>query len=208
MESVTHHESASSRATSLLAEPVLIVKQKLRLVELLNEYGVFDPDGRQIGAVIQVRQSPLAFLARLFTSWDVALPITLEIRGPAGPELLVQKPWFTWRCEVTRADGLPLGQITKQIRLGKARFALLDTGGAQLGEVRAENWRAKDFSVRDTTGQELARVTKRWAGLRELFTDADTYVVEVRPTATDPLRSLAVASCLVIDVIMKQKDTG
>jgi len=51
-------------------------------------------------------------------------------------------------------------------------------------------------------------VTKRWAGLRELFTDADTYVVEVRPTAAEPLRSLAVASCLVIDVVMKQKDTG
>jgi hypothetical protein len=194
---VTHHEFTGSRPASLLAEPVLVVKQRLKLVELRNQYGVFAPDGRQIGAVEQVGQSALAFLARVFTSWDVALPITLEIRGPAGPELLVKKPWFTWRCEVTRADGLPLGQIVKQIRLGKARFALLEPGGAQLGEVRAENWRAKDFSVRDAAGQEL----------RELFTDADTYVVEVRPTATDPLRSLGVASCLVIDVIMKQKDT-
>jgi hypothetical protein len=208
MRRVTHHESAGSRAASLLAEPVLVVKQKLKLVEMRNEYGVFDPGGRPIGAIAQVGQSPLAFLARLFTSWDVALPITLEIRGPAGVELLVKKPWFAWRCQVTRADGLPLGYIVKQVRLGKARFTLLDPGGAQLGEVRAENWRAKDFSVRDGAGQELARVTKRWAGLRELFTDADTYVVEVRPTATDPLRSLAVASCLVIDVIMKQKDTG
>jgi uncharacterized protein YxjI len=207
MRRVTHHEPAS-RTASLLAEPVLVVKQKLKLVELRNDYGVFDPGGRQIGAVAQVGQSSLAFLARLFTSWDVALPITLEIRGQAGPELLVKKPWFTWRCQVTRADGLPLGYIVKQIRLGKARFTLLDPGGAQLGEVRAENWRAKDFSVRDGAGQELARVTKRWAGLRELFTDADTYVVEVRPTATDPLRGLAVAACLVIDVIMKQKDTG
>ena len=35
---------------------------------------------------------------------------------------------------------------------------------------------------------------------------ADTYVVEVSPSAVDPLRSLAVATCLVIDVVMKQKD--
>jgi uncharacterized protein YxjI len=195
-------------SASLLAEPVLVVKQKLKLVELRNQYGVFDRQGRQIGAVEQVTQSPLAFLARLFTSWDVALPMMLEIRGPAGPELLVAKPWFTWRCQVSRADGLPLGQIVKQIRLGKARFALLDPRGGQLGEVRAENWRAKDFSVRDGGGQQVARVTKKWAGLRELFTDADTYVVEVSPAAVDPLRSLAVASCLVIDTIMKQKDTG
>jgi uncharacterized protein YxjI len=195
-------------SASLLAEPVLIVRQKLKLVELRNRYGVFDRQGRQIGAVEQVTQSPLAFLARLFTSWDVALPMILEIRGPAGPELLVTKPWFTWRCQVSRADGVPLGQIVKQIRLGKARFALLDPRGAPLGEVRAENWRAKDFSVRDGGGQQVARVTKKWAGLRELFTDADTYVVEVSPAAVDPLRSLAVASCLVIDTIMKQKDTG
>ena len=204
---MTQFESAPP-ATPLLAEPVLVVRQKLKLVELRNEYGVFDRAGHQIGAVTQVTQSPLAFLARLFTSWDVALPMLLEIRGPAGPELLVAKPWFTWRCQVTRPDGMPLGQIVKQIRLGKARFALLDPGGAQLGEVRAENWRAKDFSVHDGAGQDLARVTKRWAGLRELFTDADTYVVEVLPAVVDPLRSLAVASCLVIDVIMKQKDTG
>ena len=192
---------------SLLAQQVLSVKQKLKLVELRNEYGVFDPEGRQIGAVAQVGQSPLAFLARLFTSWDVALPITLHILGPgAVTELVVHKPWFTWRCQVVGPDGRPLGQITKQIRLGRARFTLLDPGGAQLGEVLAHNWRAKDFSVLDGAGQPIARVTKRWAGLRELFTDADTYVVEVSPAAVDPLRSLAVATCLVIDVVMKQKD--
>jgi Scramblase len=194
-------------AGSLLAQRALIVKQKLKLVELRNDYAVFDQSGRQIGAVVQAAQSPLAFLARVFTSWDVTLPITLHILGPgAVTELIVHKPWFTWRCQVVRPDGVVLGEITKQIRLGRARFSLLDPRGAQLGEVRARNWRAKDFSVLDGAGQPIARVTKRWAGLRELFTDADTYVVEVSPAAVDPLRSLAVATCLVIDVVMKQKD--
>ena len=192
---------------SLLAQQVLVVKQKLKLVELRNQYAILDPSGRQIGAVEQATQSPLAFLARMFTSWDVTLPITLHILGPgAVTELIVHKPWFTWRCQVVRPDGVVLGEITKQIRLGRARFTLLDPRGVQLGEVRAQSWRAKDFGVYDGAGQAIARVTKRWAGLRELFTDADTYVVEVSPAAVDPLRSLAVATCLVIDVVMKQKD--
>jgi len=194
-------------AGSLIAQQVLVVRQKLKLVELRNDYAVLDQHGRQIGAVFQAAQSPLAFLARLFTSGDVTLPITLHILGPgAVTELVVHKPWFTWRCQVLRPGGVPVGQITKQIRLGKARFTLLDPSGARLGEVRARNWRAKDFGVYDGAGQAIARVTKRWAGLRELFTDADTYVVEVSPYAVDPLRSLAVATCLVIDVVMKQKD--
>jgi hypothetical protein len=194
-------------AWSLLGQQVLIVKQKLKLVELRNDYAVLDQSGRQIGAVVQATQSPLAFLARVFTSWDVTLPITLHILGPgAVTELIVHKPWFSWRCQVVRPDGVVLGEITKQIRLGRARFTLLDPRGARLGEVRSHNWRAKDFSVLDGAGQPIARVTKRWAGLRELLTDADTYVVEVSPAAVDPLRSLAVATCLVIDVVMKQKD--
>jgi uncharacterized protein YxjI len=194
---------------SLLAEPVLVVNQKLKLVELRNEYHVYDQDGRPIGTVQQARQTPLAFLLRLFSDLDVALPITLHFINANGQtELVLHKPWFRWVCSVRQPGGVVLGTIAKQFRLGKARFGLADPGGRPLGEVRAQNWRAKDFAVLDAGGREIATVTKKWAGLRELFTDADNYVVQVDPALTDPLRSLAIASCLAVDVIMKQKDAG
>jgi uncharacterized protein YxjI len=194
---------------SLLAESVLVVNQKLKLVELRNEYHVYDQHGRPVGTVQQARQTPLAFLLRLFSDLDVALPITLHFINANGQEeLVLHKPWFRWICSVRKPDGTELGRIAKQIRFGKARFGLSDPGGRPLGEVRAQNWRAKDFAVLDTGGREIARVTKKWAGLRELFTDADNYVVQVDPALADPLRSLAIASCLAVDVIMKQKDTG
>jgi len=194
---------------SLLAEPGPVVNQKLKLVELRNEYHVYDQHGRPVGTVQQARQTPLAFLLRLFSDLDVALPITLHFINASGQaELVPHKPWFRWVCSVRQPGGAELGTIAKQFRLGKARFGLADPGGRPLGEVRALNWRAKDFAVVDGAGREVARVTKKWAGLRELFTDADNYVVQVDPAVTDPLRSLAVASCLAIDVIMKQKDSG
>ncbi len=195
--------------SSLVAQPVLVVNQKLKLVELRNEYSVLDQHGSRIGSVRQAKQNPLAFLLRLFSDLDVALPITLEFINATGQtELVLHKPWFRWVCSVRHPHGAELGTIAKRFRLGKARFSLADPSGRPLGEVRAENWRAKDFSVTDAQGQEVARVTKKWAGLRELFTDADNYVVQVAPALTDPLRSLAVASCLAIDVIMKQKDAS
>lgn len=40
----------------------------------------------------------------------------------------------------------------------------------------------------------------------ELFTDADTYVVDLTPAAVDPVRTLALAASLAIDVVLKQKD--
>jgi len=197
-------------AAPLLNEPVLVVNQKLKLVELRNEFAILDQHGNRIGSAVQARQSPLAFLARLFSDLDVALPMTLEVRDErtGGVALVLHKPWFRMACVVSGPGGVQLGSIQKRIRVGKARFSILDPGGRELGELRAENWRAKDFTVRDAAGQEVARVTKRWAGLRELFTDADNYVVQVSPAAVEPMRSLAVASVLAIDTVMKQKDTS
>jgi hypothetical protein len=197
-------------AAPLLTEPVLVVNQKLKLVELRNQFAILDQHGNRIGSAEQVRQSPLAFLARLFSDLDLALPMTLEVRDErtGSVALVLHKPWFRMACMVSGPGGVPLGSIQKRIRVGKARFSILDPGGQELGEMRAENWRAKDFSVRDATGQEVARVSKRWAGLRELFTDADNYVVQVSPDAVEPMRSLAIASVLAVDTVMKQKDAG
>ena len=206
---MTQRYRAGPGPAGLLAEPVLVINQKLKLIELRNEFRIFDQYGNQIGVAVQARQSPLAFLARVFSDWDVSLPMTLEVRDRGGAVALsLHKPWFRMQCTVSRGDGLELGHIRKKIRLGKARFSLLDPGGREVGEVRAQSWRAKDFVVLDASGMELARVNKKFAGLRELFTDADNYVIELNPAATDPMRSLAVASVLAIDTVMKQKDTG
>ncbi|HVR33109.1 MAG TPA: phospholipid scramblase-related protein, partial [Acidimicrobiia bacterium] len=104
-------------------------------------------------------------------------------------------------------DESVVGSVAKRIKLGKAVFALTDASGSDIGEIRAENWRAKDFSVTDHIGNEVARTTKKWRGMAtEMFTDADTYVVTVQPHVNEPLRSLAVAAALAIDVVMKQAD--
>ncbi len=192
---------------SPLAHDVLVVEQVRKLFEMRNQYGLFDTEGRRVGAIEQVEQSPFQFLVRFMSDLDVALPTTLAIEDAAGqPVLRLHKPWFTWRVQVARADGTPVGTITKQVRLGKARFTLAGPDGSPAGEVQAQNWRARDFTVVDGAGTEVARVTKKWRGLlTESFTDADTYVVHLE-AATEPMRSLALAASLAIDVVMKQKD--
>lgn len=193
----------------LLQRETLVVAQKAKLFELRNEFALLDERGQRIGSVLQVSQSLLAKALRIFSDLDVALPVTLEVRDAAGDAVLVMhKPWFRWTCQVSRPDGTALGSIRKEIRLGKARFAISGASGEALGLVSAQNWRARDFTVRDTTDVEIARVAKQWRGLtRELLTDADTYVVSVNPMLGEPLRSLAIGSCLAIDTVMKQKDS-
>lgn len=194
---------------ALLARPAIGVHQRRKLFEMRNEYTLVDESGQPIGSADQQRQTALAWLTRLFSDLDVALPTTLEVRDASGmQQLTIHKPWFTWRVTVSTADET-VGSITKQIRLGKARFLLQDPGGASVGELHARNWRAKDFAVLDPQGVELATVTKQWRGLfSETFTDADSYAVQFGPTLTEPLRTLAFAAALAVDLVMKQKDTG
>jgi uncharacterized protein YxjI len=191
-----------------LAHDQIVVEQVRKFFEMRNQYGLFGTGGDRIGSIEQVEQSPFQFLLRFFSDLDVALPTTLAVEDEQGrPVLRLHKPWFRWRVEVSRSDGEPVGTITKKVRLGKARFALDGPDGRPGGEVRATNWRAKDFAIVDENDQQVAAVKKKWRGLlTESFTDADTYVVDLGSTG-EPQRSLALAAALSVDVIMKQKDT-
>jgi len=183
-----------------------VVDQKAKLVELRNEYFVHDQHGNRIGSVVQVGQSALTRLVRLFTKLDSLLPVKLEIREADGSVALrLHKPGMSYTCTVSRPDGAELGRISMKIRIGKARLPLTDPAGNVLGEIRAENLRAWNFSVQDSRGQQVARVDKKWAGARELFTTADKYAVDLDPSLADPLRSLVIASCLAIDTLLKQQ---
>ena len=197
-------------STTLLDRDDIVVRQRRKLFELVNQFDLLDLANQPAGSGVQVGQSPLALVARVFSDLDVALPLTLEVCEPDGtPVLVLHKPWFRMAVAVRRPDGTAVGVVRKELRLGRARLALEDPAGVPLGMAQAENWRAKDFSVRNEAGLEVGRVAKQWRGLAtELLTDADTYVVHVSPAAQGALRSLMLASCLVVDSVMKQKDAG
>jgi uncharacterized protein YxjI len=185
------------------------VHQRRKVFELRNQYTLTGEDGEQIGTVEQVDQSPFTFLVRLFSDLDVVLPVKLSVTGSSHEVLRLHKPWFRYAVTVSSGDGTRLGQVTKRVRLGKASFAVTGPDGQPVGELRAENWRARDFRFDDMAGAEAARVTKQWRGLAtEVFTDADSYAVTFAPAADDPLRQLALAAALAVDLTMKQKDYG
>ncbi|NKQ54778.1 scramblase [Amycolatopsis sp. K13G38] len=202
-------DSRRAGGGTLFTEPVLVVNQKAKLVETTNEFGVFDQHGRPLGSVVQVGQSLFRKAVRLFTNFDHHLSHTFEVRDMDGSVVLkVTRPAKMLRSRfiVTRADGTPIGEIAQENVFGKVRFSFT-AGGAEIGELRAENWRAWDFSLSDGTGTEVARVTKTYAGfLAEAFTTADNYVVEVYRHLADPLASMVLASALTVDTALKQAE--
>ncbi|MGY1615629.1 LURP-one-related/scramblase family protein [Geodermatophilus sp. SYSU D00691] len=195
---------------SLYEQSVLVVSQRTKLIELTNEYAVYDGQGQQIGAVVQVGQSAAKKALRFVSNLDQFLTHRLEVRDSGGVRLVLTRPakLVKSRIIVQRPDGTPVGEIVQGNVFGKIRFDFV-VGGQVVGGIQAENWRAWNFSVTDAGGTEVARITKTWEGLaRTLFTTADNYVVHVHFRLPEPLASLVIASALTVDTALKQDDRG
>jgi uncharacterized protein YxjI len=196
---------------SIFTEPILVVNQKAKLIEINNEYAIYDQNARQLAAVREVGQSNLKKAARFLTSLDQYMTHQLQIVDMSGNVLLgLTRPakFVKSKIIVTDPSGAEIGQIVQQNAIGKIRFGL-ESGGHTYGMIQGENWRAWNFRIEDHTGAEVARITKTWEGLaKTMFTTADNYVVQIHRPLEDPLRLLVVASALSVDTALKQDARG
>lgn len=196
---------------SIFTEPVLVVNQKAKLIEVNNEYAIYEQNGQQIGAVRQVGQSTAKKVIRVLGSYDQFFTHKLQVVDMQGNVLLaLTRPAKVLKSRVIVQDGHgnEVGAIVQQNAIGKIRFNL-EAGGHTYGSINAENWRAWNFNIRDHTDTEVARITKTWEGLaKTMFTTADNFVVQIHRPLEDPLRTLVVASSLAIDTALKQDNRG
>src|SRR4029453_10117257 len=113
------------------------------------------------------------------------------------------------KIKVSDAQGTERGAILQDNVVGPKHFALVDGRGGRIGSIDGENWMSWDLPIHDSTGAEVGRITKKWAGiLKEGYTTADTYILQVDAEVSPDLRLLMVASAAGLDVALKQDDTG
>ena len=204
-------EAAFVGGGTIFTEPILVVNQKAKLIELNNQYSVFNKDGLQIAAVNQVGQSAAKKALRLVSSLDQFLTHKLEITDGQGRVILrLTRPAKIMKSTVVVSDAndQEIGRIVQDNMIGKIHFSL-QAGGHTYGSIKAENWRAWNFRIEDHTGVEIARITKTFEGVaKTLFTTADNYVVQIHTQIPQPLNALVVASALSVDTALKQDSRG
>ncbi len=192
---------------TILTEPVLVVNQKAKLIELNNQYSVFGQDGQQLAMVNQVGQSAAKKVLRLVSSLDQFMTHKLQITDNSGQVLMqLTRPRKVIKSTVIVEDaaGNEIGKIVQQKAIGKINFGL-EANGQMLGSIKGENWRAWNFRIEDAEGTEVARISKTFEGFaKAMFTTADNYVVQIHQRMPEPLNTLIVASALSIDTALKQ----
>ena len=198
-------------AGGLLDQQLFVVNQKAKLIEVNNEYAIFDRAGGQIGSVRQVGQSNFKKVIRVVSSLDQFFTHHLQVVDSANSVVLkLTRPAKFVKSRVVVEDGAgnAIGEIVQKNALGKIRFGFV-VAGNEVGSINAENWRAWNFNIQDAAGTEIARITKTFEGvLKTAFTTADNYVVQIHHPLSDPLRQLVVAAALSVDTALKQDQRG
>ena len=145
---------------TIFTEPILVVNQKAKLIELNNQYSVFDQNGAQIASVNQVGQSAAKKVVRLLTSFDQFMTHKLEIADTAGRVLLrITRPAKVMKSTVIVSDGNEpeIGRIVQDNVFGKIHFAL-QAGGQHVRRDQGGELAGLELPHRGPHGQS------RWPG--------------------------------------------
>ncbi len=187
-------------------EPVLVVRQRAKLVELHSEYGVYDEVGNQIAAVREVGLSRARKLLRVANPFAAWLTHTLHLLDMSGALLLavIRDTGVKGRLVVEDSRGGEIGRVVQQNLWGRRRFDLV-VGDRTVGFMDAEMLEGAVFRITDEHGDEVGRVLHLPPSLAGVFTPADNYAVQIHHPLEEPLLSLTVVSALCVDLAMHQR---
>ncbi|KQY62406.1 hypothetical protein ASD30_23825 [Nocardioides sp. Root140] len=113
------------------------------------------------------------------------------------------------KISISGANGASVGRIvtSQSWKHADRAFKLERADSTLIGAVYSEDrQRHREFNVQDANSKVVANISKTRAGLaKELFTKGDNYVVDFPVPLSEPLRSLTIATALVIDTAFHQK---
>ena len=197
--------------------PALYIQQRKEWTEILidwetkNRYAVMDEQRHELGWIAERAGGFADFLKRAFLRSHRGFEIDLMDAAGRGLVHLSRGFFFLFSSlEVDGTDGEHYGRVERRFGLLYKIYHLFDTAGVQFAEIRGPRWRFWTFPIFDTGGNERGAIAKKWGGaLREIFSDADTYRVELNPEPwTDGQRVVLLAAAISIDFDFFENNQG
>lgn len=193
--------------TNIIDANEIFVKEQVRTFKFGNVYDYFDTGKNKIA---EAREENITGIRKLFkvTKYKPYLPFDFSIYTPGGEKIAsLQRPFspFLAKIKVSDANGKLIGRYQQKFHLLKPVLKLLDAQGQEFAEIRG-NIIAWNFTITAPDGQEIGKVTKKWAGVgRELFTTADNYLVQLNKSGMSEDRKKMLTTVPgVIDMVFKE----
>ena len=192
---------------TLLQNNDFLIDEKVGMFKFENQYKIFNDEGHQLGRVQQRMTLGQKFLRMIIS--PAALPFKIEIYDEKDAMILkVSRGWTFWMSKITIEDaqGMVLGYVKQKFKLFTPKFEVLDSQNMLLAELKGD-WKAWDFQLKNSQGQTLATINKKWNGaMKELFTTADKYRVSIDGNlVNDTLKKIILSSAITIDMVLKER---
>ncbi|WP_310555109.1 phospholipid scramblase-related protein [Flavobacterium sp.] len=193
----------------ILNKNLYFIKEKTGIFKAANSYDILDPETSKV--LMTSTEPNLGFFTKIvrFTKYKSMTPFNVVLSTTSNHNVVNLKRGVT----IFRSDVQVFDDKDRQIGIFKqkfwsmgGKFEVYDMQGKQVCLVEGK-WTGWDFKfTRDN--QEIAIVTKKWAGLgKELFTSADNYILEIKNTVPqdDIVRQFIMAAVLCIDMVLKER---
>ncbi len=193
---------------NVINQNLFLVKEHVGLFKAANNYDVHDPESGQI--IMECREDNLGALTKIlrFTDYKRMTPFDVAIRTPEGQPIVNVKRGisiFLSKVEVHDENDQLIGIFKQKFFSIGGKFDVLDPDENPICSLKGK-WTSWDFHFM-AGEQELAHVSKKWAGLgKELFTSADNYVLSISESvpADSAIRKLILAAVMCIDMVLKE----
>ncbi|WP_373046657.1 phospholipid scramblase-related protein [Vulgatibacter sp.] len=205
--------SSSTTLPALSGVTQLRVRQKRELAEVFtgwetrNRYEIEDETGAPILYAGETGGGVGAFFLRQW--FGGKRPFTIEVKDRGGATVLtVKRPWrwFFARAEIHDAQGRLLGAIQQKWAIFSRKYVIEGPTGAVGAELFGPFFKPWTFELK-VHGRVVGKIAKRWSGmLKEAFTDADNFGLELAPSVDDRLRPLCLGATFLIDFVHFEKN--
>ncbi|MEO6594796.1 MAG: phospholipid scramblase-related protein [Planctomycetota bacterium] len=167
--------------------------------ESKNRFELRDEAGVRLGyAAEEAKGVGQWFLRNLFGRCRKA---SLHVYDASGQQLgRGEKPfrWFFHRMEVFDGDQ-SIGAVQRKFSWLHRVFAIENAAGQEVMELKSPLFRIWTFTLW-FQGQEVGVIRKKWGGLlKEMFTDADVFGLEVKKHVPLEVRKLLLIATFLVD---------
>jgi uncharacterized protein YxjI len=197
---------------TVLEADKFMIKEQVKFFKNHHTYDIFDYDTQEQIGVAEEKISGFVKAMRWIIS-KTLMPTKIEVRDEDDALVFSIRRgifFFRARVEVLNADGELIGYFQSKLFSFSGGFWVYDKKDKQFAEVKG-NFIGFKYRILTPDGEELGKVTKEWGGaMKEIFTSADTYMVDVADDLTDQpvAKMLVLAAALSIDIIFKTQNRG
>jgi len=185
------------------------VQQKKEWTEIVtgfeskNQYTLFDAQKNPIGLIVERAGDTGMALKRV--AFKRHRPFDVDVIDNAQQHILHLSRKFMWifsHVTVASPDGSVIGKIDGRFKFFKKYYELKDANETVFAIISSPFWKIWTFPVYlPETTEPVGKISKKWSGtMREMFTDADTFMIDAETHSWTPeQQAVVLAAGMVID---------